>query len=277
MSIEQTKSLSKEFLGLSLNESDLARLASIIEEAIAGFGGNVAIEVQSADGEDTFRSNNPQFFFDEKMPRKISSMRIGCTGERVPLSCRLTISSGYRGGVDLSVDGEDVALVSGLFREIERELESESSLNPKVTRWIHESSILGMLLGFLLALAIFSLFDFSINIMDAVVADFKESTLRSNIAWVGWGFVFVGLFVGGRYFEGLFKRVFPLVRFHGHISNEGKDVRGIMVWVLTAIVLPVVLNVGTSMVGGVVAAAENATQPISQVTNTYMTEPVKEQ
>ena len=62
MEIEQTKSLRKDYWGLSLDESDLARIASILKKSVIDFEGNIEIVVVSQDGEDTYRSNDPQFF-----------------------------------------------------------------------------------------------------------------------------------------------------------------------------------------------------------------------
>ena len=51
------KSLRRTFWGLSVDESDLTRIAEIVQNATRDIEGDLKIEVDSADGEDTYESS----------------------------------------------------------------------------------------------------------------------------------------------------------------------------------------------------------------------------
>ena len=119
------KSLRCRFWCITINESGLARIANIVKEATLNFKGDLGIELVSPDGEDTYRSNEPDFFFDKSgVPQVISEVTISHQHYEAPLSCKVHLLAGADGRAELMVDGKDATAASGLFRELSRELES---------------------------------------------------------------------------------------------------------------------------------------------------------
>ncbi len=114
---KREKTLSRSFSRIGLDENDLARLASIIVESPVLSQENFLITVRSADQEDRSSTSTPQFFLDQNLPKVLSEVNISSQRYNAPVSCRLDLSSGKNSRATLTVDGNEVTAVSGLFHE----------------------------------------------------------------------------------------------------------------------------------------------------------------
>lgn len=261
MIIDRRKSLRTEFWGVKLDENDLIDLAKTITDAVKEYEGEIQIEVVSGDGEDTFRSNDPEFFYDKNLPQTISDLTLSYSNYNAPISCKLHIpaKSKLNRGVELSVDGEDVTTASGLFRELKKQLDAKTN-NPVVINKIHTSFFAYATLTILSTLAVYSAFDFFLNLSDGLYPDFKGSQLRSIIQNIGWFLVFMSLAFGGLLITDFMKKCFPIISFYGRISDNNYKTRKRAVWIISAIILPILLNVGTNMIDGAIKTVSEVIQ-----------------
>ena len=186
-------------------------------------------------------------FFDDNLPRLISEIRISYRHYNAPISCDIQITTGSSGCVDLSVDGEDPTIASGLFRELTRKIESRELGGIWLAKRL-DSNLSSLAISILTAVAIYCAFDFSLFIADVSAEGFKGSTIRSFIRYIGWICVFVGFVFGGFSIERSLKCHFSSVHFRGRISDPWGKRRARLIWIASALILPILLNVITSMI-----------------------------
>src|SRR6185369_11257135 len=86
------KTLRQQFDRLRIDENDLARLAFIMKSLQSRFGGKIEISIVSADGEETIRTNDPDFFVSSHMPPQIRSVSISYRNYSAPVSCSIDLS-----------------------------------------------------------------------------------------------------------------------------------------------------------------------------------------
>lgn len=238
----QKKSLARVFARIGIDENDLARLASLLAENPVLSRENLTITVRSADGEDVFSTNDPEFFFDQSFPRVLSEVAISSQRYDAPVSCKIELASGERGQARLTVDGNDATAVSGLFHELSRELEARQLTGGWWVKQL-DSFPFYLLIALALSSAVYSVFDLALDFGSSLAPAFADSTAHRVIAGIGWicvsGVFALSGFSGVRFF----KRVFPVVQFRGRIEDEGQRLRGRLFWVISAILVPILVNV----------------------------------
>lgn len=122
VAFSRRKTVRREFWQVRLSEHDLYQLATEVQKLAGRFGGEIDIEVVSADGEDTIRTSSPAFMRGPDLPRAVRSVAISYRQYPAPLSCRLELPRYTGGPAMLEIEGNDPTAISGMFREFERTL-----------------------------------------------------------------------------------------------------------------------------------------------------------
>jgi hypothetical protein len=228
--------------GIVLSEHDLNHIASLVNLTTAKYNGEVEIKITTADGEDTIRISTPEFLLTDEMPKNIRSVLISFHEYKAPVSCTVTLTSFPFQDAKVSVDGTDTTVVSGLFRDLEKELKGHQTSSSWL---ISKLDGLGFhfIVSSLLAIAIYSVFDIPLNIAKSQNEAFKDSVLYSVIVNAGWFAIFVAFAVGAYPVIKALKNMFPSVRFVGNLSDLSTKRRSKVIWLLMAILLPIILNV----------------------------------
>jgi hypothetical protein len=235
------KSLHREFRRLRIDENDLVRLGQIILAVAQRSKNTLDITVVSGDGEETLRSPNPDFFVSSDMPPQIRSVSIALRGES-PVSCEVELSAFPRGRAEISADGLDREAVSGVYHELERELESRQAWGRRLVIAV-DSFWFTVVTGLVIAAALYSIFDFVLNLASARVQNFYGSKMHLTFAGIGWGILILAMFVGTFPIVSRIKRALPIVEFSGRLSDPSLISRSRILWIITVILVPIVLNV----------------------------------
>jgi hypothetical protein len=245
------KSLKKQFWGIRINEQDLARLGRIISKLSDKYKKPIEIEIGTADNEDVVRTEDWNFFLSSDMPPVIQTVEIAYSHYSIPISCRLKLGSEK---VELSTDGTDSDGVQGIFHDIEREIETKYHLWTWFTRALHKNYglsisnfVISFLLGFLMAYAVYSLFDFFLDLIVRTTPEFTGSSTHNTIMNIGWAFVFFAYFVGLLSTNFLKKR-YPAVEFTNRISDKYSKFRSMVLMFILLIILPIIVNLASSFI-----------------------------
>lgn len=236
------KTLNQKFIRVRLDESDFTRLARTIHEATREYPGEIEILVNSADGAETFETSDPQFFESTDMPRELKSVSIRYRKYNAPLACHLEAYLGDNSGVTLSVDGQDVHRVSGLFDDIKRQLEARRVFGRRLLKTTN-TVWFALLLSLATALGIYSVFDLGLNIAYLSWPQFKVSAVRNVIVFGAWVLVGLGFITGSYPLLRLIHQSFPGVEFAGRLSDGNRRRRSIIYWVFSAILVPILVRV----------------------------------
>ena len=239
------KTLKLDFVRVSVDETDLARFAGTIRDAVKdyedeGAEGEMDIEIATADQEEEFRTGCPEFFESNNMPAAIRSVSISYSQYEPHIDCELSFSSGSGGSASLSARGTD-ARVTGLFYDLAKQVKAKQVFGQRLTR-VLDKPWFTVLLAMLVAFAVYSAFDVLLSFLAAYSPEFKESSTYSTIISIGWGAVLLCLLMGGYPIIRLLKQCFPPVEFSGRLSDPQMIRRSRIVWTTTTILLPIVLN-----------------------------------
>jgi len=250
------KSLNKTYKRIAFNENDLVRVATIIQTLVEKYGQEMEIRIISADGQETIQTSNPNFFTSPHMFPQIRSVSIVFDHFKVPVSCRVDISSNADGKASVSVDGSDRDTVSGIFHELEREFKLRQSFGSKLYDYLDNVFtflIISMLASMLTAGAIYSVFDLVLNFIVSRNPGFDGSVLQEFLRNLGWFCVIIGAITGTKLID-LLKIALPGVEFTGKLSDTNSINRSRITWIFLIILFPIVINVIsniiTSMLGG---------------------------
>lgn len=241
MEIILRKSLRHKFWCLNLSEEDLHRIAVSMRDKCTN--GSFSVEVRSADGEDLFRSDDPAFFISSSMPKTVARVQMLVRSD--PVTCDLDLRAGSDHVAELTTSGSDVTTVSGLFRELVRELEGKQAPGSWVARHI-DSFFVYLALSLLASLAVYSLFDLPLTLANQYVPGFIDSTVYTVIGWVGWSCVLLTTMGGGFVVQDRLKTLYPAVQFCGRLSDPYSEKRRSMSVLFVVILLPIILNVFAS-------------------------------
>ena len=244
MEIKRSKSLNNQFTGIQITENNLHHLATTIQQLAEKFAGAISIEVTSADGEDTIRTNNPAMFTSAEMPLHIRLVSIAYREYKSPISCSVELGDRLAHGARLVVHGEDPTLVSGTFHEISKQLSVRTAPHARFIKLIHSNSFwLHMIISLMLAAAVYATFDLPLRLVSSSIPGFNHSTLHQILIAIGSVATFAAFLMGGFYITEFTQATFPKVEFHGKLSDRNTGKRRILSWILVSIILPIVLNI----------------------------------
>jgi len=249
--ITRHRALRHVFGRVRLDENDLVRIAAIVSSRVAEpSGGKVEISLESGDGQDTFRMTDPEALRrTAELPSVIgkvvigydrfSSMRQRASDSRV--YCTVALPGGTRDGAVVSVDGDEPTLAAGLFWELRRELEARQTSNG----WLVElaDQWWAQLIGSaVIAVSVYTAFDLILNAAAPRIPGFAASGVHTGLQVVGWACVLVAFFAGGDLLWGLVRRTYPKVEFSGRFSDPGRELRGRVAFLGSAIILPLIIQ-----------------------------------
>ena len=239
--------LERTFPTVALDEKDLARLTEIISELPKHYGGHVDIQVTSADRQETVKTQTSYaFFLTPDMPRVICCVQVSYYNLSPLMSLQLYIGGrfSFSDAATLTAEGSDSTVVSGVFRELERELESHTVQSG----WLlGQASTSG---GFLLAIfvvivlgAISSLVCYALlSLLDGLQIVHVDFTPPSEKGPGLVGFLmFVSFLVGGIWLYSFLRECFPPAQFTGQLSDTGAYKRSWLIWIASGIILPIVV------------------------------------
>ena len=229
------RKLSQQYCRVALDENDLARLATLVQEHGQISGDQPNIQVRSGDGDDVFQTSDPSFFIDQHMPRDVGEVTIAYERYDAPVTCRIEASAGLQGRARLTVDGTDPDRVSGLFRDLNAELSARQLPGANLVKAL-DTLWVTSLLCWIVAAAVFSVFDVPLDIATSRVEGFGGSTAYEVIAAIGWVCVFIGATAGGFKLQGSLKRAFPAVQFSGRLTDQSAPQRTLLIWIVMAVV-----------------------------------------
>lgn len=239
--------LERTFPTVTLDEKDLGRLTEIVSELPRHYGGHIDIEVTSADGQETVKTTTSHaFFLTSGMPRLICCINISYYNLAPLVSFHLTIGSQFSNAVNLSAEGADSAVVSGVFREVERELESHA-LHPELLysqfSWPGFAFFFMsfMLLGALSMISFFALLTFLRRIGLHHLDLQLPSSKGEGLGLVGT-LLILSFVVGAFALTGFLRNCFPSTEFTGQLSDPGTYNRSWLVWIGSFIILPIILT-----------------------------------
>ena len=238
MEYSQRKSLRHKFWRLNLTEEDLRRIAASIHDKCSN--GSFTVEVRSSDGQDLFRSDDPAFFISSSMPQDVARVQILARTEA--LTCELDLRAGGDRVAELTASGSDVTTVSGLFHELVRELEGKQTSGSCIARHV-DNFFVYLALAWIASLAVYSLFDFPLNLAKEYVPGFSGSTTYTVISTIGWSCIALTLMGGGIVLQERVKALFPAVQFSGRLTDPYAKQRRTISTIFVVILLPIVLNV----------------------------------
>jgi hypothetical protein len=245
--VTRQKTLGQDFSRLRIDENDLYRIGQITQTLADKYGGAIEIQVVSADGEDTFRSTSPGFFISSETPVSLRSVAISYSRIGSPVSCGVRLVSGERGHATLAVDGSDAQSVSGFFREMQRELAARSVGDGTLTRKLHSSGsgafLLWLVLAFVIAAAVYSLFDLPLDLISYANPGFWNSPIHVTISNLGLAAVAIAFMSGPFGALSYLQACFPKVQFAGKLSDPSTAKRKSLIGIGSVVILPLVLNV----------------------------------
>ena len=249
--VAREKSVSQEFSRLRVDENDLYRLGVMVKALSDAHGGAADMEIVSADGEDTYRATSPEVFVAPDAPTAIRSVSMSYRHFRAPVSCSVSLSAGDHSRASLAVSGSDAPVVSGTFRELQRELLARSTGDRAFTGLLYSRAMTGLLVWSMLALVLaastYSIFDLSLRFVGFVVPGFWGSGIHGALQVVGVGAVILGFALGPWLAIDFLRGCFPRVQFAGRLSDTSTARRQALMAVGSLVILPLVLNVAAGL------------------------------
>ena len=243
--ITKSKSLSQEFIGVSVDERALSEIATIVNDVAKQYNDIVAIKVGSADGEDTFHLPDPSYFENSKMPRQIASVSISFEKYNAPVSCRVELRAFPDAHARISIGGSDTTTVAGTYHELEKKLKEKPCI---FSKWLHNWARTSLtIISLLTALAIYLLFDLVLGFAGWMSPGFERSQLYAELVKVAWLCVFIGAIVGGIWVYFQCQKAFPVVQFSGNLSDPSSVKRRRLGYIFSVIVLPLAVKIVASL------------------------------
>jgi len=236
---QQTKRV-KWFPRVKLDERQLFRLASIVNETVTAPVPILRIYIVSADREQTLQGQDPTIFLDERLPRKISQVSICAGFSTDPASVYISLeASGLSSASYLSVEGIDPKAVHALFHELSRELEAAQIGNDRRV---------GALGWAVYALQGVITFPVVIVCTRAMVNILRRNPAGSWQLWVVLaalaGAELVIVVISYRLSANAIQflsTAFPKVEFAGQVADPGSETRSSFNWTLAIIVFPIIV------------------------------------
>lgn len=239
------RALRQNYRRVRVTENDLARLAAIVERhAVETHGGELEIRVETADGQDTIRASTANVFTSpDEIPSELRAVEIGYVPARggSELHADVVLASSPRGLAEIRVEGSDTTTATALFWELRRELDSKRLAFCWLTTARH-SALFQLLVSLFLGASTYVLFDFVLDLASARVEGFHLSALHVVLQAIGWLCVGIAFFVGSSWFFAVLERAFPVVEFAERLHDPGAAGRGRVLWIVTAVLLPFVLD-----------------------------------
>ena len=245
--VTRERTVSREFYRLRISENDLVRIASLAQNAVAPHNGVVMIELQSADGEELIRTSDAGFLTSPGVPPTVSHAAIRFSHYEAPVGFSVVFPGTPRGPARLTVEGTDPQVVSGLFRELERELQGLTLPGQGLLRQV-DTYIFFLVVTLIVGAAVYAAADVILRILTVAIPGFKGSSAQRALATVAWVLVFTLPFFGGSQLVDAVRRAFPAVEFHGRLADPGAGNRKRLTWIALAIALPLVLNLVASLI-----------------------------
>jgi len=137
--------------------------------------------------------------------------------------------------------------VSGLFRELERELQGLTLPGQGLLRQV-DTYIFFLVVTLIVGAAVYAAADVILRILAVAIPGFKGSSAQRALATVAWVLVFTLPFFGGSQLVDAVRRAFPAVEFHGRLADPGAGNRKRLTWIALAIALPLVLNLVAGLI-----------------------------
>ena len=247
MEYERRKSLRRTFWHLAVSETDLARIGTLIRGACDPE--RFQVDVRSGDGQDSYRTSDPDFLSSEAMPQEVSVVMITGSSKVGALRCDLELRASVDGRAELTVSGGDVTTASGLFHELVHELEKRQLPGRCAVRPI-DSVFVYLALAVLSGLAVYSAFDLPLNLAASYINGFRDSTVHKTLQGLGWVCVAIAFGSGGFNLHDRVKALFPAVQFSGRLRDPSTKRRRRVVQILAIVLLPILLNVLANVLTG---------------------------
>jgi len=191
------------------------------------------------DGEDEFRTSDPELLNDPSIPRKIRSlmMTLHVRTETLTIDCSIDLDCDYC--ASLSVSADDPVLAHGVFEDIQRDLQerrySGSWLTLAPKRSVSRSFL------FWMAVSLTSTFGITLVLIHL------GAPARAAVM-VAWPFAVALAWLT----TSLAERAFPPVRFSGRFFDPSRIYRnalyGALSIVLSSILIPIAVEILKSMV-----------------------------
>lgn len=252
------KNFEDEFYGLIVDEKDLTRFSEMAQRIADKYSEQIKIKVTSSDGEDVITSDDPSLFSSSQMIRKVKEVSISYVHTknfnfrepyidihiqlRTP-EAKLTMISSSKASI--KVFGTDNELVTSCFYELQRELAELQTLPQWVGKFLNSFFgfvIFGLIGGSALALFVFSIFDFPLNLLATNVSGFHASSLHQTIGAIGWVCVLFGFCLGFWNSSSFLLRITPAVKFSGILSDSNSKLRKNLSILLVFIIIPIAIN-----------------------------------
>ena len=239
------KKFQREFIRVCLSEQDLASLARRISKTMETEPGEITIEVETADGQDSFESNDPAFFTSDDMPKNIENVAISYSDYSAPIKCELTNhyqrSQKVHGSFMLTVEGTGQG-VEQLFRD----LESDLAARQVIGQWlllVKDKFWADFLVSMFSAAAMYSVFDIVLDLWALLQPEFRMSTLHQVLTGIGFVMIFVSLFGGPVWLYKTIEKHLPPVEFTGRLAGRNTLGQKPFYWVAILILVPIFVNI----------------------------------
>ena len=241
------KKFQREFIRVCLGEQDLASLARRISKTMETEPGEITIEVETADGQDSFESNDPAFFTSDDMPTNIKNVSISYNDYSAPITCTLTnrwrwqSSQMVHGSFMLSVEGTGHE-VEQLFRDLERDLAARQVFG----QWLllaRYKTWAWFLVSMISAAAMYSVFDIVLDLWALLQPEFRKSTLNQVMTVIGFVMTSVSLFGGPVWFYKTIGKYLPPVEFTGRLAGRNTLGQKTFYWVAILFLAPIFVNI----------------------------------
>lgn len=241
----------KKYWRLGLSEEDLVRLATIVAKLAANSGHqkSVEIEIVSADGEDKLESTDPTVFTCRDMPAKVGSVTISYGSiwdSSFPAACRLHLEAGpfLLGAANLKVTGTDPTLVTGIFGDLDHQIQVGTKwggwLNRVIMAPMWPVAVLSSLIWCLSLAALIAAQSLALRLIglgpdtrlyqNLGVLFVAASAYAAISGWLAWLF-----------FDAA-RKALPVVEFTGRLSDDLSGYRARLVFLCVVLVFPIIAN-----------------------------------
>ncbi|WP_339904871.1 hypothetical protein [uncultured Cyclobacterium sp.] len=241
--INRKKRLSKEYVGIEIDQNNLFSIAKIIQDTLQSGKNKIDIQIESSDGEDTFHSDDPEIFFSKKLPKELKSIEIMYRYYDSPIQCSIILSTeSYIKAGKLTVEGEDITSVTGLYHQLDKELKLLIGLEKYLIK-VFRTYWFNVLMAFLIGYGLYLILDFALEFFVTNQVEFKNTSFYNLIDGFAWGLVIIGGISLSRKFEKFLEKAYPPVRFTGKFTDVGFSNRKRLKWVILIIILPIILEI----------------------------------
>ena len=203
-------------------------------------------------GSTAYRANSADFFISDQLPQSIKSVVISFSKYNSPISCRVTLWAIPVRAAQIDVDGTDTNTVAAIFHELQRELRARETGMSKIVLLSQKKTFSSLVFHFIYSIiaaaSIYSVFDVSLTLFQKLNPGFNQTLAYKTVANIGWLCVMIGFFAGGYVLNGYLAKCFPSVEFAGRLSDPSRRSRGLFLFIVFVILLPIVLNVISALI-----------------------------